>query len=250
MRFNHIIFASGGNDSVALTQFAFEKGLKHVAVAYSNTGWAADFWPARMEKFQAVVGRLGFQFFEIPSEGMLNLVDRKQAWPANRPKFCTYELKILPAKKWMDGVDPDGDAICMTGVRREESAARAQWPEYQAESENHGGRDLWSPLVAHTEAMRDALILRAGLEILPHRSKECFPCVNANRQDLRMLAEYPERVQLIADKEAQSKRTMFRPHRFHGAVGIEQVIQWAKYSPGQYQAGQMELDCDSGMCGL
>lgn len=249
---NHIIFASGGNDSVALVQWAHEKGLRNVLVAYSNTGWAADFWSARIEKFAAFVARCGFGFVEIGSEGMLNLVDRKKAWPANSPKFCTYELKILPAQSWMDTVDPDKEAVCLVGVRREESAARASWPEHTADSENHGGRDLWSPLVRHTEADRNALIERAGLELLPYRSKECFPCVNANRDDLRLLAEYPERIKLIADKEAAMgpKRSMFRPHRFHAATGIEQVVQWAKYSPGQYVAGMTDMfDCGSGMCG-
>lgn len=249
----HILFASGGNDSIALVQWAHERGLPNVAVVYSNTGWAADWWPARIERFGQWVASYGFQFIEIGSEGMLALVDRKKAWPANRPKFCTYELKILPAKAWMDTVDPDADAICLVGVRREESAARAAWPEMTADSENHGGRDLWAPLVWHTETMRNDLLVRAGWEVLPYRSKECFPCVNANREDLRMLADHPDRIQLIADKEAQmgEKRTMFRPHRFHGAVGIEQVVSWAKYSPGQYIAGQPDLlDCGSGMCGI
>lgn len=249
----YIIFTSGGNDSIALTQWAHEQGLKDVVVGYSNTGWAADFWAARIQKVRAWVNGLGYQFVEIGSEGMLALVDRKKAWPANSPKFCTYELKILPAKRWMDSVDPDAEAICLVGVRREESPARANWPEHEADSENHGGRDLWAPLVRHTEAMRNALLERAGWEVLPYRSKECFPCVNANRDDLRMLSEYPERMQLIADKEAAMgpKRSMFRPHRFHNAVGIEEVVRWAKYSPGQYVAGQADLlDCGSGMCGI
>lgn len=253
MKPDYIIFASGGNDSVALTRWAHESGLKNVAVVYSNTGWAADFWPARMEKFSQWVASLGFQFVEIASEGMLNLVDRKKAWPANSPKFCTYELKILPAQSWMDSVDPNAEAVCLVGVRREESAARADWPEHTADSANHGGRDLWAPLVRHLEADRDALLARAGWDVLPYRSKECFPCVNANRADLRMLSDYPERIQLIADKEAAMgpKRSMFRPHRFHNAVGIEQVVSWAKYSPGQYTAGQADLlDCGSGMCGI
>ena len=47
---NYIIFTSGGNDSIALTQWAFEKGLTGVTVAYSNTGWAVDYWHDRIEK--------------------------------------------------------------------------------------------------------------------------------------------------------------------------------------------------------
>jgi tRNA(Ile)-lysidine synthase TilS/MesJ len=34
---DYVIFASGGNDSVALVRLARKYGLKNVAVAYSNT---------------------------------------------------------------------------------------------------------------------------------------------------------------------------------------------------------------------
>ena len=46
----HLIFASYGNDSIALIQWAHERGLPSVHVAYSNTGWAADWWLARVPK--------------------------------------------------------------------------------------------------------------------------------------------------------------------------------------------------------
>lgn len=250
---SHIIFASGGNDSVALVQWARDKGLKDVVVAYSNTGWAADFWAERINLFRVYIRRCGFRFMEIPSEGMIPLVDRKKGWPGNGQKFCTYELKIKPACIWMDSIDPDKEAICMVGVRREESAARANWPEHVADSENHGGRDLWSPLVRHLEADRNALIEKTIMPLLPYRSKECFPCVNANRADFRLLLQHPQRIQFIANKERAmgAKRNMFRPERFAGATGIEQVARWAAYSPGQYIAGQNDLfdDCGSGMCG-
>ncbi len=184
---DYVIFASGGNDSIALVQKALHKRLFRVAVAYSNTGWASPEWPARIEKFKIGVEDIGYQFHEIPSEGMEALVARKKGFPANRPKFCTYELKIAPAKAWLDTVDPKREAICMVGVRREESAARREWPEFVEDSENHGGRTLWSPLVKTTEAERNELLRLAGWEPLPHRSKECSPCVNANRTDFRNL---------------------------------------------------------------
>jgi len=39
---DYVIFASYGNDSIALIQWAHEHNLKNVTVAYSDTGWAAD----------------------------------------------------------------------------------------------------------------------------------------------------------------------------------------------------------------
>jgi 3'-phosphoadenosine 5'-phosphosulfate sulfotransferase (PAPS reductase)/FAD synthetase len=241
----YVIFASGGNDSIALVQWAIERNLQDIAVAYNNTGWASPQWPDRIERFKSWVIAHGYEFHEIPSEGMEALIRRKKGWPANRPKFCTYELKIKPAKEWLDKVDPNKEAIVMVGVRREESAARRTWPEFIETSENHGGRQLWSPLVNVTEYERNTLLTRAGWAVLPHRSKECSPCVNANRTDFRNLEESD--VDKVRRNERETGKTMFRPHRFHGAKGIDEVMRWAWSERGKYQP---ECGgCDSGMCG-
>jgi hypothetical protein len=77
----YVIFASYGNDSIALIQFAHERGLTAVHVAYTNTGWASDWWPARVELAEAWAQSLGFTTHQINSEGMESLVMRKKAWP-------------------------------------------------------------------------------------------------------------------------------------------------------------------------
>lgn len=241
---DHVLFCSGGNDSVALVRWAFEKGLKGVAVCYSNTGWAAAYWKLRIKKFKKLCEHYGFQFFEIQSEGMESLVLRKNAFPANRPKFCTGELKIIPAIKWLEEIDPRKESICYVGVRREESARRANWPEEIENSRAHGGRTLFSPLVRMTENDRDALVSKTEMEILPFRSKECSPCVNANRSDFLALSEAD--ILKVEKLENKTGRTMFRPHRFMGAKGIREVMRWAKSGHGKYVP---EKDCDSGMCG-
>jgi hypothetical protein len=245
----YVIFASGGNDSVALVDYAHVKKLKDVVVAYSNTGWASPSWPARMQKFKEYVDACGFSFVEIPSEGMENLVRRKKGFPANKPKFCTYELKILPAQIWLDTVDPEKNAICMVGVRREESVARRNWPEFVEESENHGGRSLWSPLVNLTKETRDNILAGIGWQALPHRSKECSPCVNSNRADFRVLEESD--IRKVEFMELWMNRLMFRKKRFKGAIGIRQVMKWAWSARGKYEPPDDEegAGCDSGMCG-
>ena len=52
-QFDYVVFASYGNDSIALIQWVYERRLKNVAVVYSDTGWAADWWPARVKKAEA-----------------------------------------------------------------------------------------------------------------------------------------------------------------------------------------------------
>ena len=243
---DYIIFASGGNDSVALVQFAIENNWDKVVVAHSVTGWASPEWPMRMIRFKEWVECNTFLYREIHSEGMVELVRRKKAFPANKPQFCTENLKINPGKKFLDEYDMEHEAIVCVGVRRQESERRANWPEWVESSDKHGGRRLWSPLCFMLEDERNALIEQAGWSVLPHRSKECSPCVNANRETFRRLTA-PD-IEKVRALESEMGLTMFRPYRFLGAKGIDEVIEWAKLPPGKYEEGQTSI-CDAGMCG-
>ncbi|MES2320197.1 MAG: phosphoadenosine phosphosulfate reductase family protein [Pseudomonadota bacterium] len=250
----NIIFASYGNDSIALIQLAHEKGMKEVTVAYSDTGWAADYWPARVVKAEEWAQSLGFKTVRIPGMTMEELVEWKKAWPrggGGKYQFCTMHLKELPALEWMSKIDPDGDAVCMVGIRRCESANRALFPEWTEESEAHGMRSLHAPLVRHDDEARNTLILKTPMPILATRSKECWPCVNARQPELKQLQESAiVRIEVIEQRAGiNSKgnpRVMFSPKRHGGAVGIRAVVEHAKknsddlFSPG---------GCDGGWCG-
>lgn len=250
----YVIFSSFGNDSIATIEWAHERGLKDVMVAYSDTGWAASWWQERVTKAVEWVRSLGFQTTIILSEGMPDLVRRKKAWPRGGGgtfQFCTHALKEAPALKWLDAVDPDKEATCIVGVRREESANRATFPEHVEESTRHGGRDLWAPLVRHTAADRDELLARTPFPPLPFRSKECYPCVNANKQELRHLdAGTIAKVQALeiemGTNSKGNERVMFSPARHRGAIGIVEVVEDAKHaSDDLFQT----VACDSGWCG-
>jgi hypothetical protein len=148
----------------------------------------------------------------------------KKAFPASGLQFCTAHLKGLPFLQWIDEADPECKATVLIGKRREESEDRKAIPEFIESSEHHGGRRVWHPLYLHSEPERDALLGRAGVEVLPHRSKECDPCVNANRSDFQRLSEGS--IERVNDLEVELGKPMFRPKRF-GAVGIHGVIVWA-----------------------
>jgi hypothetical protein len=220
----------------------------------------------RVTACQQWVERQGFSFFTTPSPGMDQLVRMKKGFPRQGMQFCTQELKIYPAQHWLSLVDPNKTSTCLVGVRREESKARSQWPEYVEESDKHGGRPLWAPLVRHDTAERDALLRRAGFAPLPHRSKECDGCVNNNRADMLVMDE--QTVQQIKKWEQDIGKTFYRPYRHMGAVGIDEVMDWARAPRGKYKSGsgrgkvkpsllsKAELSendggsgCDSGMCG-
>ena len=254
----NIIFSSCGNDSVALIQWCTENEISDLHVAYSETHWGSDEWPARVLLVENWCRMVGAEFHRIESEGFADLCKskRKQAFPRDGMQFCTEELKIKPAMAWLDKIDPDKEATCLVGIRREESAKRRNWPEWVEESDKHGGRSLHSPLVRYTESERDSLIVRSGLPVLPYRSRECFPCVNSSKADLRELTQSDvDKVRILEEEMGVGKvsgkpKYMFRAEKCGGAKGIVEVVKWASHS--KYIEGQDDLfggGCDSGFCG-
>lgn len=232
----HIISASYGNDSSAMMQWAYENVLKNVVVVYCDTGWSAPGWNQRIAAGEAVAKSMGFDVVRLKSIGMADLVRKKSGFPGNGQQFCTLFLKGIPFSEWLDEFDIDRTAIIMIGKRREESEARKDTPEFIYNSDYHGGRTVWHPLYMHTEAERDALLQKCGLEKLSHRSKECSPCVNANRADFLRLT--PGEIERVNDLEVEIGKPMFRPKRF-GAMGIHGVLAWAKDGRAR---GDIELE--------
>lgn len=259
----YVISSSFGNDSVALIQY-FHENIKaeKVYVVFCDTGWAAPWWQQRVEQGMELARKYGFEPVYIKSEGMEQLVRRKKGFPAGGTgmAFCTAELKVKPFLTWLDSIDTKGEFICVTGVRREESRNRRTAPMHVEESERHGGRELYQPLVCVQEQERNKLVEKAGFKVLPHRSMECSPCVHANISDLRLLddARISEIEKLEQDMGFTSKgnpRVMFRPKRHKGAVGIRAVVEWAKIPRKRDQIELEELilnstsGCNSGYCG-
>lgn len=277
LRPHFVIFSSYGNDSVALIQWAHEQGLENVVVVYSDTGWAAKMWAERVEKMEAWVRSLGFVASRTTSIGFRGLAFEKKAFPTQMYQWCSYRLKIEPGERWLAQNDPDCRAVCLVGVRREESQDRASFPAYLLASNSHGGRVMIAPMAEWTEETRNTFLAKAGVEPLPHRSMECSPCINANKDDLKVTAE--DDVQKAEDLEAElhdqfgltrngKRRTIFRPHRCMGAVGVREVVKWAKSPRGKYRPpepydpDEAELKiadiednlgaagCEAGWCGI
>lgn len=244
----HILSVSYGNDSYAMIQWAHEKNLSDVHVVYCDTGWASPAWPMRVLKMESWAKRLGFQAHTVTSIGMAELVRIKKGWPGNAQQFCTAHLKGVPFLQWIDEFDPERTAVVLIGKRREESAERANTPEFLYGSEYHGMRKVWHPLYLHSEADRNALLARAGIEVLPHRSKECSPCVNAKRATFLSLT--PGEIERVNDLEVEIGKPMYRPKRF-GALGIHGVMEWARNGRDRGDIDAEESAC-AGLfgCGL
>lgn len=244
----YVISSSYGNDSMAMIQYAFEKGLKDITVVYCDTGWSAPKWKNRIIECERFVKKCGYTPVIVKSIGMSELVRIKSGFPSNQHQYCTAHLKGVPFLEWIDEADTKNESIVMVGKRRAESEKRKDTPEYIYFSEYHGGRTLWHPLYLHTYEMRNELLKRAGIEILPHRSLECNPCVNANRSDFLRLTK--GEIERVNDLEVEVSHPMFRAKRF-GSLGIHGVMVWAKDGRSRASIEDEESEC-AGLfgCGL
>lgn len=240
----NIICCSGGNDSVALIQWAHENNLPNVTVLFNDTGWAISWWKHRMEEIKNLCSRYNFGYAETKSIGFKDMVRMKKGFPmaASKMQFCSGVLKTDPTNKWLLENDPYFRAILYIGVRREESQNRANHPRSIIADTRYSGRAMEFPLVAYKTKERDFLCERSGIDILLHSSMECFPCVNSKRSDFRLLAQYPDRITEIEALEKEmgftskgKPRVMFRPYRHMGAVGVREVVRWGLCDRGKYQ---------------
>lgn len=231
----YLVTSSMGNDSIALIQFMQDRYPGQYGVVYNDTGWARSDWSGRVKRISDWCFEKGVPFFVTQSEGMEALVRRKKGWPmpASKMQFCTSELKEKPTLELLDRIDPDGDLIIVTGRRREESQNRSKLALYEVESSKHGGRDVFNPLASFDTAERDIYIKRIGFGVLPHQSMECYPCVCANKKDMAAMENDFKRIEQIEAIELsmghtrnEKPRTMFRPYRAGGGVGIRQVVDW------------------------
>lgn len=240
---HYVLSVSWGNDSLGLVQWAHEAGLLlwgRVSVVFCDTGWAKPGWEKRVELGEAFARGCGFEVVRVKSMGMAELVRMKKGWPGNGQQFCTAFLKGLPFLEWIDEIDKERQAVVLIGKRRAESEKRKDTPEFIEHSEYHGDRCVWHPLYLHSHDERDAVLARGGivappadwngvhdkLHLLPYRSEECSPCVNANRGDINRL--HAEELAKVNGLEVEIGKPMFRPKRFSG-MGIYGVAMWAKF---------------------
>lgn len=229
--------------------WAWHARLKDVHVVFVDTGWSGAGWLERVARLETWArDSLGFTVHHIkPDMGFEDLIRHKKGFPSNQYQWCSGLLKGVPFLTFVDDLDPECKAVVMIGKRREESQARAATPEFVADSEYHGGRMVWHPLARHSEDERNSLLASAQIEVLPYRSQECAPCVNANREDLVLLT--PEEIARVKALEDATGQNMFRPYKRMGAKGIEQVIVWAHSPRGKYEAPEDNASCSGGYCG-
>ncbi len=161
-------------------------------------------------------------------------------FPSRKRQFCTDKLKLQPIRRWLRAAYPDGNYARFSGVRRDESLARAdrRWVEW----DDFYDCDLYNPVFDWPKQMCFDYVRHHQEQINPLYSLGftrvgCAPCVNSNKDDvLKWATRFPEMIEKVRGREQQACRTFFAPCVAGMAINwIDDVVAWAKTDRGGRQ---------------
>lgn len=244
---------SGGKDSAALSLWLTENGIEHLRV-FQDTGWESQV------TYDYLRGELTNKIGPIteiraPLQ-MRDLILKKGMFPSRQRRYCTEELKIKPFKRFRETVLADTDCVNAVGIRRDESKARADSPEW--EWSNLFDCEVWRPLVDWT--WQDVIDIHTRHNLKPNplylRGAErvgCWPCINSRKSEIAFLAEndaariveLAELEQLAAIRADERQAKLKNPTFFQSTlpdengkypcIPIHQVVDWARTTRGGKQ---------------
>lgn len=200
---------SGGKDSAAMSLWFREQGIGHLRI-YADTGWES---PILYEYLRGpLTAKLG-PIIEVGlTGGMEGLIRKKAMFPSRTRKFCTTELKVKPIQAVIRGLQDEGhEVINAVGIRREESAKRADWPEWEWQDDFDCWK--WAPLVEWK--FQDVVDIHARHSLMPcplylmgAQRVGCWPCIHARKAEISMIARVdPGRIDQIDALEREIEGT-------------------------------------------
>ena len=248
---------SGGKDSAAMSLYLTELGIEHDRM-FLDTGWEH---PVTYEYLRGpLTDKLGPIAEARGPLDFVQLVEKKGLFPSRVMRFCTTELKVFPAQRWLAARANDlgVELVNAVGIRRAESKARSMMTEWEWSE----GFDLetWRPLVTWTADDVRAVHARHGLALNPLYAMGasrvgCWPCIHARKSEIALVADVdPERIDLIgrltdklneqgAERDAVAgrpfvPRSMFGYHggdNRHVPLTIAETVEWARSKRGEFQ---------------
>lgn len=264
---------SGGKDSGAvLLWMVHESGIpRHqINATFCDTGNEHEWTYEQVEMLSRHVHPIETL---KPKLGFFELAANKQRFPSSEARFCTQHLKIFPTQDHVRYLlEAHRHVVAVSGVRSAESFDRAKLLEW-----DYSGNLLclsWRPLI--TWNIEDVLAIHAKYGIPMNKLYEagservgCFPCILCKKKEIRAIAlTFPERIDLIRDKEREYGSSFFTPGRtparFHSGSCVnkkgetvtfpyvDDVVRWSmtgKRAKGSYLDDEPEpISCSSGFC--
>jgi len=265
----HYMSVSGGKDSTAAALLLREKGIEYEAI-FLETGWEhPKTYEYLISYLPKVVGPIRWVLPPLPElspevEEIARALERRLAHPLGHPcgfvrtalharmmpgsrmRFCTRLLKIAGIKEVFADAPPL--RVNVVGVRAEESKARSDLPEHEISTSLDCM--IWRPLISWS--LQDVISIHKRHDVEPNplylganRRVGCYPCIMANKADLRILGRDEERMGIIRDFEAamtlvrgqEGKPGPLLRQRIPGRpdAPIDDVIEWSRTIRGGRQ---------------
>lgn len=225
----HVVSFSGGKDSTALYLWAIENlGRDGFTPIFSDTGWEHELTYQFVRELPAKANGPEIVWLK-PEMDFVELAKKKGRFPSPTMRFCTQELKVKPSRTYLQQLLMDGyDPILYTGVRRDESPARANTPE--EEFDDRSACLVRCPLASWNVEMVWEIHRRHGIDPNPLYKMGmgrvgCMPCVMANKPELAAIAKrLPDVFSKVRDAEAEVGRTFWAPETvsqgFHSKTSV------------------------------
>lgn len=202
----HVLAFSGGKDSTALYLWAIENlGRDGFIALFYDTGWEHPLTYEYVRQLPAAAGGPEILWLK-PERSMEELVLYKKTFPTRAAQFCTDELKLKTAKKFIDGLIAEGlDPVMYVGVRRDESPRRANTPEEEWDDRYDCMKR--APLATWTVEQVWEIHRRHGVEPNPlyklgMNRVGCMPCINSSKAELCAISQrFPEVKDKVSDLE-------------------------------------------------
>lgn len=248
-----MVSMSGGKDSTALALYLRREGVRFTPV-FCDTGWEH---PATYDYIRDVLEPAFGPFVVLRNEalwrdipdgwrgGMETLIHRNKIFPSGVVKFCTRELKVVPAQNYFaqERARLGRKPINAVGIRAEESAKRSTMEEVEEQDE----ATVWRPLIKWTEEQVIALHREEAMPPNPLYIKGasrvgCFPCIYARKHEIRHMSyTEPEQIRRLADLEGRLNAyrvecgkepvaTFFKSRREDKEpMFIKDIVEWSRH---------------------
>lgn len=196
---------SGGKDSTALLLWMlneFKVDPSELICTFADTGNEADETYSHIHR---ISDELHPVIWLKPERDFYELAKHKKRFPSSQARFCTTELKLKPAKKFLESLD--GTVLSLNGIRKDESKARSILSEFASAFETYTGYPEWRPLLEWT--LEDVFLIhkKYNFPLNPLYAEGftrvgCFPCIMSRKSEIRRLAKrHPERIDFLREQE-------------------------------------------------
>ncbi len=245
----YLLSISGGKDSTAIWLYLkYELGLPNLIPMFADTGWEH---PLTYQYLDYLEERLGPLIRLKPERSFVELAKHKKRFPSTRARFCTENLKMKPCRAWIrqaiaDGVLLPEATVQCSGVRWEESPARAKMTEYVA-TDDYYRLAQWRPIIGWTWQQVFAIHEKYGVHPNPLYKQGmgrvgCMPCIMANLPELGEIARnFPEVVEKVAAAEVEVCRGDGQPSSFFASDTIPE--RWRSRTWTSPKTGEVHKVC-------